>query len=421
MSRNSFRLGIASALTVALAATTAACGGDGNESTSGKKAELRMLVNVTPNLTEKFWNDLVAPFEKANPDIDVKIQAPVATGVQDSLKQLLAAGNAPDVIEHQMPNKDLQPLLLDLSDQEFATEGPMADLYTLDGKYYMAAVGQQLQTIMFYNKAAFADAGIDAPPTTLDELEEDLAKLKEAGWTPIQTGGEWFTGLGLAYSGIPTVQGEHPDWYTSMNAGEMTWSETWGPIADRYARWVEKGYVPKDAVSTKYADAEAQFLAGESAIYPMGSWFAAAAKAAADAPEIGVFVAPAEEGVSAPVVASGAAAPYSILKDTKHKAAALELVEWLTTDKDAVAAQLAVDSNFRPGYSYETDALGQELQAIMDATPAESFGPPTGGVGDQMAPEGYSAELNTLVQGLLLDHDADKLKKAMDEWWKSNI
>lgn len=402
----------------AAAAMTTACSGQPSGGQGDGEIELRMLVNITPNLTEEWWNDLVGVFEDENPGIDVKIQAPVAATVPESLQQLLATGNAPDVVEHVVPTPELQEQLIDLSGYDFATEAPLADLYTLDGKYYMAASGQQYYALMFYNKAAFAEAGIEAPPTTIDELEEDLAKLKAAGWTPIQTGGEWMTQLAFQAVGIPTVFAEHPDWYEDMKAGGLSWSESWGPIAERYAKWVQAGYIPQDAVATKYADAESQFLAGKSAIYPMGNWFAAAARGAENAPEIGVFAAPGATS-DAPALASNAANFYAALKQSKNPEAAVKLIEWLTTDPEAVTMQLEADANFRSGFDYASDELGDEIQAVVDATPAEGLVPVGDAYGDLSSP-GYRDELNVQIQGLLLDQDAAKVDAAMDAWWQAN-
>ena len=285
------RLGATLAAATLLVGMATACSSE--TGASDEPVEITMLVNVTPNLTEEYWNDLVGLFEEENPNIDVKIQAPVAASVVESLKVMLATGDAPDVVEHQPPNPDVQEVLLDLSDYEFVHDTPLADLYTLDGNYYMAASGQQYYALMFYNKTAFAEAGITETPTTVDELEEAFEKLQGAGWIPVQTGGEWMTQLAFQAVGIPTVFEENPNWYEDMRSGDATWSETYGEMADRYAEWVQKGYIPNESVSTKYANAEAQFLAGNAAIYPMGNWFAAAVRAAGDnAPDIGVFAAP---------------------------------------------------------------------------------------------------------------------------------
>ncbi|MFB9311006.1 ABC-type glycerol-3-phosphate transport system substrate-binding protein [Agromyces hippuratus] len=381
--------------------------------------EVRMLVNITPNLTEDWWNELVAPFEEANPDIDVKIQAPVAEGVKATLPQLLASGDVPDIVETLSPTPELAPELVDLSAYDWATEGPLAEQYSIDGKVLMAGVGIQLQGVYFYNKQAFADAGIEAPPATTEEFDAALEKLKAAGWTPIQTSGEWATQVAFQYAGAPTVLSENPDWFAEMSSGDLTFGESYGDTVDRYAGWVADGYIPADSVGLKYADGEQQFLAGKSAIYPMGSWFAAAAANATDAPEIGVFPAPADEGV-APAQAANVANPYVIMKASKQQDAAAKVVEFLVTDQDAVTAQLEADGNFRPGYEYEMSDLATEMQAIVADTEVDAFTPLGDGYGDRTVPAGYQVELNTQVQGLLTGTTPDAVVKAMDDWFTAN-
>ncbi|KRC59216.1 hypothetical protein ASE14_15730 [Agromyces sp. Root81] len=403
---------------VALALTGCAAGAEGGE--TGEKVTVTMLVNITPNLTEAFWNDLVAPFEEANPDIDVKIQAPAAEGVAKTLPQLLASGEVPDIVETVPPTEELAPELVDLSQYDWAKNGPLADQYSLDGKYYMAGIGYQLQSIYFYNKQAFSEAGIEAPPTTVDELEADLQKLQDAGWTPIQSGGEWITQIPVQTTGLPSIIAENADWFAEMSDGDVTFSETYSDAMERYASWVAAGYIPADSVGVKYADAEQQFLSGKSAIYPMGSWFAASEAKAAEKPEIGVFRAPAEKGIDNPAMGANVANPYVIMMASEHQDAAAKVVEFLVTDEEAVTKQLAADGNFRDGYEYEMDALGQELLAIVADTPESDFTPTGDGYGERVLPRGYQTELNVQAQAMLTGVSAADAIAAMDAWIESN-
>lgn len=414
------RFSLAAAASLAVAGLAlAGCSSSGNTpAASDEKVELSMLVNITPNLTEEFWNELVAPFEKANPNIDVKIQPP-AESVAKTLPTLLASGDVPDIVETLAPTAELAPELVDLSQYDWAKNGPLAEQYAMDGKILTAGVGFQLQGTVFYNKQAFKDAGIEATPTTMEEFEADLKKLKDAGWTPIQSGGEWMTNLSLQYTAIPSVIGEEPDWYHGISSGDLVWSDTYRDSVERYASWVKDGYIPADSVGVKYPDAETSFLAGKAAMYPMGSWFAAAEAKATDKPEIGVFAAPAVEGVT-PAQIANLAAPYVIMKASKHQDAAAKLVEFLVTDKDAVIAQLKIDGNFREGYEYETTPLGEELQQIIADTPADAFTPSGDGYGGRTVPAGYGAELNTQTQGLITGGSADAMLAAMDAWFEAN-
>jgi multiple sugar transport system substrate-binding protein/raffinose/stachyose/melibiose transport system substrate-binding protein len=404
---------------VALAGCTGAAGA--NTGDPGKKTTVSLLVNVTPNLTEKWWNELVAPFEKANPDIDVVIQNPGAEGVAAAVPRLLAAGDPPDVVESLPPTKTLASSLVDLSKYEWARKGPLADQYKIDGKNYMAGIGLQVQSVWFYNKDAFAAAGITKTPDTVEELADDLAALKKAGWTPIQTGGDWMSSYALETIGLPTVVGRQPDWFAKISSGHTTFSKSYGDAVAEYADWIKKGYVNDDALGIKYPDAEQSFLAGKAALYPMGSWFVAAEVAAKDPAKIGVFRAPAFDGVKQPAMGANIASPYVIIKDSPHQDAAVKLVEYLATDKAAILDQLKVDGNYRSGYSYPMDPLGEELLKIVSGTPASAYTPTGKGYGERTLPDGYSTELNTETQALLGGTSAAQVEKAMDDWFAANI
>ena len=67
-----------------------------------------------------------------------------------------------------------------------------------------------------------------------------------------------------------------------------------------------KGYFDPDGMTRSYADVEQAFLAGKAAMYPMGSWFSAAADATPPDSEVGVFGWPSDtHGNVVPVVAGG--------------------------------------------------------------------------------------------------------------------
>ncbi|OIJ32272.1 ABC transporter substrate-binding protein [Microbacterium sp. LCT-H2] len=410
--------GIAAVSALAIAGCSTTAGDDGGD--AGGDVTVRMLVNVTPNLTEEFWNDLVAPFEDANPNIDVVIQNPGAEGVEAAVPRLLAAGDAPDVVQSIAPTTKLAPELVDLSQYEWASSGPLADQYSIDGKNYMAGIGVQLQSLFFYNKTAFEEAGITEVPTTVDELTEALGKLKDAGWTPVQTGGDWMTSHTLQALGLPTIIAEDPEWFQDISAGDVTFSETYGDAVETYADWVSEGYIPGDALGIKYPDAEQAFLSGKTAVYSMGSWFAGTQAKAADSADIGVFRAPATSADEQPAMGANIASPYSILKASKNQDAAAKLIEFLTTDQTAVSDQLAVDGNFRDGYEYDMTPLGEELLQIVADTPAEAYTPTGGGYGERTLPDGYSGEINTQTQALLGGAPADQVLQAMDDWFAAN-
>ncbi|MFH9089151.1 ABC transporter substrate-binding protein [Streptomyces sp. NPDC017673] len=403
---------------------TTACGGGGFEADSagdpgsGATGTVRMLVNITPNLTKAYWRDLVAPFEKANPGIKVQIDSPTAAdgSVDSTLQQQLAAGNAPDVVEGSHNDK-VVPYLRDLSDLPWAAGGPMADAQRLDGHLYDAAIGQQVQSLIFYNKKAFAKAGITEPPATMRELTAAMKKLKAAGYLPMQTAGEWVTQAQVMMLFAPTVTTSEPEWFKQAAAGERSLDADLGPSMDLYESWLDKGYLDKQALGTKYADAETDFLSGEAAMYPMGCWFVAAEAQAKKDFEVGVFPSPQLNDASAPRLAVTPGANYRIFKAGKHQKASEKLVRFLTTDRTAVVGQLKQDSSFRTGYPYKLSPLADLVQALVDESTGRQA---IAGGGEYQMPAGFEAEQNKQVQSLYTGGDAATGLKNLDIWLKAH-
>ncbi len=399
-----------------------ACGGNGfsssqGGSTGGSTGEIRMLVNITPNLTKQFWQDLVKPFEASHPGVSVKIEAP-ASSVKETLPQLLAAGNAPDVVETLQADKTLAPQMLDLTDQPWVKDTPLADEAKVDGKAYSVGVGVQAQSLVFYNKDAFAKAGITTPPKTLDELDAAMAKLKGAGYLPLQTAGGYVTGLQFLQLVDPSLFSADPTWYADVAAKKTTPGTTFRPLLDRYEGWLKKGYLDKNALGLDDATGPANFFAGKSAMYVMGSWFVKNAEDAKPSFPVGVFAAPPASGQPSPGPQGvSIAAPYMVLKATQNRALSTELVKWLVTDKAAVQKQLRQDGNFRSGFSDGLSPLGTEVQSILDAAPAQV--PHSEGFGASRVPKGFNTEWNKQVQSLYTGGTAADAAKGIDSWMAS--
>lgn len=401
-----------------LLVSAAGCGGgfsDNKGAAGGSTGEVRMLVNITPNLTKSYWEGLVKPFEDANPGVDVKIEAPSGSGVKDTLPQLLAAGNAPDVVETLMADKVLAPQMLDLTNEAWTKDTPLVDQAKLDGKVYTVGVGQQAQSLVFYNKDAFAKAGISAPPKDLDELTADMGKLKAAGYLPLQTAGDYVTGLQLLQLADPSIATKYPDWFQQVNSKQVKLGDTLLPLLERYQSWIKSGYIDKNALGLKDVGAQTNFFSGKAGMYIMGSWLVRTADDARPKFDLGVFAAPVEKGQPSPGPQGVTmAAPYMVLKSTKQRGLAVKLVQFLVTDKTAVQSQLSQDGNFRKGYTEKLSPLGKQVQDILDQAPK---GVAQGeGYGANTLPSGFNGEWNKAVQSLYTGKSAKDVATRMDSW-----
>lgn len=124
----------------------------------------------------------------------------------------------------------------------------MFDEYAMGDAHYAVGVGTQTQSLIYYNKTAFEKAGISGPPTTWDELTTDLGALEKAGYTPMQTAGDFQTGLQLQQIYHPTLNQLHPKWQTAVADDRLSVGDAYKPAFQMYADWIEAGYIGKSDV-----------------------------------------------------------------------------------------------------------------------------------------------------------------------------
>lgn len=390
----------ASALGLVPVLGLAACS-SGEGGGSGGDDQVRMLVNITDNLTQAKWDELVAPFEEET-GIDVKVEGPSGQSVAETFPTLLAAGTAPDVIQSIFPTADTAPEVMDLSDQEWAQGTPMADLYSTDGRIDVVGVGMQAQSLMFYNKDLFAEAGITEPPATWEELDAALAALQDAGVAkPVAFASEWATGVQVQEIWHPQQNLTTPDWQQSVAGGTSTLGEQFAPMFEHVADWIDAGYTTADDVATDSGTQEANFIAGDVGIYPMGSWFTTTLAASPPDFEVGVLAPPVDDAADHPgPMGATMAFPYMVWDGSESKDAATRLVEYLVTDPEAIATQAEMDNFNREGLEAGANEYAAQVQELVDAAPSLVV-PGNQTVGDNALPvAGFNEKFTEVAQGL---------------------
>ncbi|WP_169792044.1 ABC transporter substrate-binding protein [Jiangella muralis] len=397
--------------------TASACGGGDDDVAGGEGGDttLRMIVNITPNLTEQFWNELFDKYEAENPGITVELELTGTIEAEAKLQQDLAAGDPPDIAQHVIPNPETAELFVDLSDEDWAPDTPLYDDYAIDGGHYVVGVGEQIQSLVFYNKAAFEEAGVDATQLqTIAQFEDAMRKLQAAGYQPLQSAGQWVTGAQFTMLADAGVLTEEPDWVIERKNGETSFADSgYLRYFELYESWLKEGFLTQSALGLEYPDGQAAFLAGDSAMYIMGSYFVPAADEAGLSDQIGVFPVPAD-GTYPPGQFGNMAQPYTVVEASDAKEEAIDLVEWLVTDDEAIEIQLAADGNLRKGFSYDVSSLGEGVQAVLDASPMVIVKQ-----GERQPVHGYAEELNTQVQSLFTGSSAGDVAANLDSWWDS--
>ncbi|MFI6639587.1 extracellular solute-binding protein [Streptomyces sp. NPDC050504] len=177
-------------LTAAVAAlgmsvTLAACGGD-----SGPEDVTLKLVAADYDLTggdttKQYWAKLTDAYEKKNPGIKIDVQILPWTDVDAKVKAMVEAGDAPDIAQigayadYAAADKlyKVDDLLSIPVQANFLA--PLADAGEMRrAQYGMPFVAST--RLLFYNKALFEKAGIDAPGSW-EEVVSGAEKLKGKG------------------------------------------------------------------------------------------------------------------------------------------------------------------------------------------------------------------------------------------------
>ena len=290
------------------------------------------------------YEALIEEFNKTHDDIQVTMEVQPWDTISQKLPAAWATGQGPDIatpnFDPNILSKYLETnslLALDsVGDGETQINAdklfPAAvDAFTSEGTLY--AVPANVATLqLYYNKDLFAAAGIDAPPTTVDELRDDAEKLTGNGV------------YGLSIADHETIQ-MWPilQW---LDGGDIV-DEKGCAVLDSdanieslttWANLLQDGVMPLGLTG---AESDALFSAGQAAMQLNGPWAAAGYTDAG----INLGVASVPTGVDGDVTL-GSTVPLAISAASKHPAEAQEFLAWWTGAE--AQTQFALSSGFPP-------------------------------------------------------------------------
>ncbi|WP_309105087.1 ABC transporter substrate-binding protein [Microbacterium sp.] len=228
----------------------------------------------------------------------------------DSLKQLVDEGLVAETTD----------IWTKAVDEGWVSED-LRDSYTYDDKQYCVPMNIAYW-IMFYNKAAFADNGVEVP-TSWDELNTAAETLKAAGVTPYYQTSVLFTFQWFQH----LVASTDPALYEGLTTGEVKYTDP--EIVDIMNVWLEeheKGWF-SDAGST--TDPAVGLKQGDYAMINFGTFFAGNLEGAGmTTDDYGMFAIPAvSDGLDATPVAVESG-PLCTAESSKQRDLGLAYAEW---------------------------------------------------------------------------------------------
>ncbi|MFJ3380244.1 ABC transporter substrate-binding protein [Curtobacterium sp. NPDC090217] len=214
------------ALIGATALLATGCSSGGNAAGSDGKVTMTFWHNSTTGPGKAFWEKTVKDFEQDHPDVTIKIQAIQNEDLDGKLQTALNSGSAPDVFLQRGGGKmnamAQAGQLMDITSSIGKTAKSEVSAgafkgYELDGKTYAMPVDVNPEGI-WYSQDLFEQAGIEGTPTTMDELNADIAKLKDAGIQPVAVGAKdawpaahWYYNFALRACSEKTLNGAAKD------------------------------------------------------------------------------------------------------------------------------------------------------------------------------------------------------------------
>ncbi len=361
---------VAVGLGIALAATGCAGGSGANGSGSADgKVTLTLWENATTGPGAQYFQDAAKAYHSLHPNVTIKIQTIQNEDLDGKLQTALNSNSAPDIFLQRGGGK-MQAMVnagqiqaLNLTDTDRANAGAAAIAgNSIDGKVYAMPIDTQPEGI-YYSKDLFQQAGITSTPTTMDELEADVAKLKTINVAPIAVGAKdawpaahWYYNFALRECSQATM---------TNTAKSLKFTDAcWTKAGDDQASFLkadpfQKGFLT--ASSQQGAGSSAGMLANhKAAMELMGNWdpgvIASLTPNQKPLPDLGWFPFPAVAGGQGdPTAIMGGSSGYSLSKNAPKEA--FGFLEFLVT-KDQQEAY---------ANAFETIPVNKDAQEVVTA------------------------------------------------------
>ena len=330
-------------------------------------AAMAMSMAVTPvhaedadQVTLSFWSwlpttdqseEMIAEFEKQNPDIKIDYTRTEQSDYFEKLQVAMASGTGPDLfgLTTGTMTEQYAPFAEDMSGlgdeywsdwKDTISETAVEQCTTEDG----TVVGMPLlvagMTDLLYNKTLMDECGIEKVPTTYEELKDAAAKAKEKGYVCVAVGAaddwvnsDWFVQISNEFEEGAVYEAEK---------GERPWTDQC--FVDTMTAWqnlFNDGIFEDGALGVAtYPDARDQyFFARKSIFFLTGSWHLgpiSPSNSEIQGTDIGnqgdtigmcVFPSMSEDGKICGT--SGVDIMLAVNKDCKEKEAAMKFVQFM--------------------------------------------------------------------------------------------
>jgi len=293
--------------------------------------------------------ELIAEFEAEYPSIAVELTYASRIDIEIDIARRLSAGEAPDVLMVDMTIAS--PLiaagqLADLGSESEWVERIDPDLQrslTADGQHYVMPV-EVIGMGNFVNLGLLEEAGVDAPPGTIDELADACAKLADAGIDPMVFTGGFSAALFMVANGVDRTVSSVAD----LGSGEASFVDdaAFNTALDTVRHLIDaRCFDPTEQAGLDpWSTALTLFEQGKVAMMPQGAWNIGAFSSRDD---LDFVFAPipsnSPTGTTIDLFGFGLALPL----DAQHPDEARRFIDWMARPEN-IQRVLAAESAYTP-------------------------------------------------------------------------
>ncbi|MBB0243859.1 extracellular solute-binding protein [Streptomyces alkaliphilus] len=297
-------------------------------------------------------DELAEEFTRQHPNVTFRINRDTFQNLTANAPRLLASDTPPDLIRlPTMGDTVRDGLLANLdpyheaygwdawSDSQLAPLRMSEENVRGSGSLYQLGLGYSV-TGIYMNLGIAEELGIEAPPSTLAELEEQMALAAENDVLPIVAGDK----DGVVNFVVQAAMNQFADQDEFMawmfNEPGATYN-TPGNVegAELIRAWADAGYFSDDINSVDYFEFVSRFSEGGGLFTFNGNWEAATYQEALGEDVTFFLVPPVNEGDGH--VAMGAANSFSVAAKSPHVNEVAYFLNWIHTDP--TARQIVVD------------------------------------------------------------------------------
>ncbi|HSN93633.1 MAG TPA: extracellular solute-binding protein [Anaerolineaceae bacterium] len=259
------------------------------------------------------WQKMADDYMAAHTNVKIEITVLENEAFKTKLTTLMQSGEVPDIFQSWGQGGMIEQvnagLLKDISADLDANGGEWRnslgalDAFAVDGKNY--GVPWDMGAVTFwYNKDLFAQAGIEAVPTTWTEFLAACDKLKAAGIAPISVGeGDKWPGMHIWAYLVSRIGGAEAFAAAAANGDARTGKftdEAFVQAGYELKKLVDGGYFQEGFLGATHDEMNATFGNGKAAMELGGQWSPSVQKAnsadLAGVKNLGMFSFPALEG-----------------------------------------------------------------------------------------------------------------------------